>query len=172
MQKCERTVQSALSFFLLFSKYFKKKKKEKKKKNMRKKTHSPRQQTRHCFKTISVTVTVQTGVQWERERKKSRDTEVRLAHWVLQSTNFISHWWKVASGKMEITVRVVSCLLGTCFVIDYRRVPVESKVLINEREKKRGESGTGNWLFVTSWVFTVTAMLTSVITTSSRHCPH
>lgn len=47
---------------------------------------------------------------------------------------------------MEITVRVVSCLLGTCFVIDYRRVPVESKVLINERGK-RGEiqaQGTGS----------------------------
>lgn len=58
-------------FFLLFSKYFKKKK-EKKKKNMRKKTHSPGQQTRHCFKTISVTVTVRTGVQWERERKEQR----------------------------------------------------------------------------------------------------
>lgn len=50
---------------------------------------------------------------------------VRLAHGVLQSTNFISHRWKVASGKMEITVRVVSCLLGTCFVIDC--VPVKAK---------------------------------------------
>lgn len=39
---------------------------------------------------------------------------------------------------MEITVQVVSCLLGTCFVIDYWRVPVESKVLINERGKKEG----------------------------------
>lgn len=34
---------------------------------------------------------------------------------------------------MEITVRVVSCLLGTCFVIDY--VPVKSEVLISERKK-------------------------------------
>lgn len=60
---------------------------------------------------------------------------VRLAHGVLQSTNFISHRWKVASGKMEITVRVVSCLLGTCFVID--RVPVKSKILINDRKEMK-----------------------------------
>lgn len=36
---------------------------------------------------------------------------------------------------MEITVRVVSCLLGTCFVIDY--VPVKSEILINERKKMK-----------------------------------
>lgn len=89
------------------------------------------QKTHHCFKTISVSVTVWTGVR----KKRNRDSRVRLAHRVLQSTNFISHWWKVASGKMEITVRVVSCLLGTCFVIDY--VPVKSEILINERKKMK-----------------------------------
>lgn len=36
---------------------------------------------------------------------------------------------------MEITVRVVSCLLGTCFVIDF--VPVKSEILINERKKMK-----------------------------------
>lgn len=45
---------------------------------------------------------------------------------------------------MEITVRVVSCLLGTCFVIDY--VPVKSEVLISERKKDEKNSGTGNCL--------------------------
>ena len=112
-------------------------------------SHSHRHKPTSLFKTTSVSVTVWKGVL----KKRTRDSRVRLAHGVLQSTNFVSHWWKVASGKMEITVRVVSCLLGTCFVIDY--VLVKSEILINEREKKirKKGSGTGNCLLVTSWVF-------------------
>lgn len=49
---------------------------------------------------------------------------------------------------MEITVRVVSCWFGTCFVIDY--VPVKSEILISERKKiekkERKNSGTGQSL--------------------------
>lgn len=36
---------------------------------------------------------------------------------------------------MEITVRVVSRLLGTCIVID--RVPVKSEILINDRKEMK-----------------------------------
>lgn len=36
---------------------------------------------------------------------------------------------------MEITVRVVTCLLGTCFVIDC--VPVKSEILINDRKEMK-----------------------------------
>lgn len=117
VQNCKSTIQSALVFL---SKYFKK---------VDPVTHSHK-------KHITVLRQYQFQLLFEPElEKRNRDTEVRLAHGVLQSTNFISHWWKVASGKMEITVRVVSCLLGTCFVIDY--VPVKSEILINERKKRK-----------------------------------
>lgn len=126
VQNCKSTIQSALVFFLANTS----KNSTQSFTHIHTYTHS--QKTHHCFKTISVSVTVWIGV---RKKNSNRDTRVRLAHRVLQSTNFISHWWKVASGKMEITVRVVSCLLGTCFVIDY--VPVKSEILINERKKMK-----------------------------------
>lgn len=62
---------------------------------------------------------------------------------------------------MEITVRVVSCLLGTCFVIDF--VPVKSEILINERKKMKKKfwhRKLSPGLF-----FTVTMMLTSLFAT-------
>lgn len=157
-------------FFLLFSKYFKKKK-EKKKKNTRKKTHSPGQQTRHCFKTISVTVTVRTGVQWERERKEQRHwgqigTLGATINQLYQSLMESSQWQNgnYSTGCVMLAWHLFCHWLPAC--------PCGEQSTDQWEGKKRGDSGTGNWLFVTSWVFTVTAMLTSVITTSSRHCPH
>lgn len=52
----------------------------------------------------------------------------------------VSHWWKLARGKMEITVRIVSCLPGTCTVIGF--VPVKSRILTNDK----GKGGGGNIL--------------------------
>lgn len=123
VQNCKSTIQSALVFFLANT-------------SKSQPSHSLTHSLTHTQNHITVLRQYQFQLLFEQElEKRNRDTGVRLAHRVLQSTNFISHWWKVASGKMEITVRVVSCLLGTCFVIDY--VPVKSEVLINERKKMK-----------------------------------
>lgn len=94
-------------------------------------------ETHHCFKTISV-------------------CGVRLAQRPLQSTNFIR--WKVASGKMEITVRVVSCFAWHLFL-----TLTCPRLWWKKNQWWRGKPcqhfGTDNCLLVTSWCFTVIMVL-------------
>lgn len=74
-------------------------------------SHSlPHRKRHHFFKTISVTVWI--GVSGD---TLGSDWHTRCYN---QPTSSVWRWWKVACGKMETTVRDVSCLPGTCFVID------------------------------------------------------
>lgn len=73
---------------------------------------------------------------------------VSLARGPLQSNHQTGDGWKVASGKMEITVRVVSCL-----ALDLTLTMSRAEVLNSGGSQNFGTDRNAFWILAQSWLY-------------------